>query len=482
MKTSILSFKSVRIALLAITAATVSLTSCKKTDTTEDATTLPSGIVEVSGEITSNTTWTANKVYRLNGFVRVGVDKTKDGQPTTSATLTIEPGTIIIGDRETKGTLIVQRGSKLIANGTAEKPIIFTSEKGVGLRESGDWGGVVLCGLAKNNLPGGVAELEGQYGAFHGGANDADNSGSLKYVRIEYAGIPINPNQEVNSLTMGSVGSGTVIENVMASYGLDDAFEWFGGTVNCKNLIAFRGLDDDLDCDNGFSGKVQFVLALRDKSRADQSKSNGFEVDNDGSGTTATPFTSATFSNVTIVGPKATSATEISTNFAAAAHLRRNCKIKIHNTVMTGYSIGVIIDGGGTSQNVMNNDLTLKNVYLAGVKGFGTNGYGDGTATDPRAALVTRSTLADFKIADWFNKTENKNKLFAAYEEAGFNAKSFDAMPSFLPNSGSALLTGADFSGITGMQSVTFVGAFGTSDWTSGWAEWNPSTKVYYTE
>jgi hypothetical protein len=484
---SVFNRNNAKIAILAATAATLSLSSCAKKNDDDDNNKLPSQIVEVSGEITTNTTWTADKVYRLNGFVRVGEDKTKDGQPTKKATLTIEPGTIIIGDRETKGTLIVQRGSKIIANGTPEKPIVMTSERPAGLRESGDWGGLVICGMAKNNLPGGVGELEGQYGAFHGGNNDDDNSGSLKYVRIEFAGIPINPNQEVNSLTLGSVGRGTVIENVMCSFGLDDAFEWFGGTVNCKNLIAYSGLDDDLDVDNGFSGNVQFALCIRDKARADISGSNGFEVDNDGAGTPANPFTSATFSNITIIGPKATGTTEIDQRFGSAAHLRRNNKLKIHNTVMTGYPIGALIDGGSTSQNALNGDLVLKNVYLAGVKGFGSNGYGDGTPTAPRAALVSRSAVDGFNVQEWFLKSANKNRLFGTYEEAGISLNIFDGnfsngKPVVLPASGSPLLSGADFTGLRGFQTVSFIGAFGTSDWTAGWAEWKPQNKVYYQE
>ena len=130
----------------------------------------------------------------------------------------------------------------------------------MGTKEPGDWGGLVICGRASNNQPGGVFELEGGYKAFSGGGtspDNADNSGSLKYVRIEYAGVPVNPNQEVNSLTLGAVGSETTIEYVMCTYGLDDSFEWFGGTVNAKYLIAYKGLDDDFDVDFGFSGFVQ---------------------------------------------------------------------------------------------------------------------------------------------------------------------------------------------------------------------------------
>ena len=253
-------------------------------------------IVEVTGVITANTTWTADKIYKLKGFVRVGNDPTVTDVPAKNSgpTLTIQPGTVIFGEKATKGTLIIQRGAKIIAEGTATSPIVFTSESAVGSKEPGDWGGLVICGRASNNQPGGVFELEGGYKAFSGGGtspDNADNSGSLKYVRIEYAGVPVNPNQEVNSLTLGAVGSETKIEYVMCTYGLDDSFEWFGGTVNAKYLIAYKGLDDDFDVDFGFSGFVQFGLGVRGATLADQSGSNGFEVDNNGQGSDAVPFT-----------------------------------------------------------------------------------------------------------------------------------------------------------------------------------------------
>ncbi|HHN47716.1 MAG TPA: hypothetical protein ENN08_02065 [Bacteroidales bacterium] len=216
-------------------------------------------IVEISGSITGEVTWTKDKIWRLNGYVRV-----QDG-----GKLHIEEGTLVIGDRESKGTLIVQMGGQIFAVGTREEPIIMTSERAPGLREPGDWGGLVICGRANNNVTavtGQPVELEGGYGAFHGGNADNDNSGIVRFVRIEYAGVPINPNEEVNSLTMGSVGRGTQIDYVMCSYGLDDAFEWFGGTSDHKYLIDYRGLDDDLDVDLGYSGRVQYALGIRGAS------------------------------------------------------------------------------------------------------------------------------------------------------------------------------------------------------------------------
>lgn len=134
---------------------------------------------------------------------------------------------------------------------------MFTSEEAKGNRRPGDWGGIILCGKAKNNKS--EMQIEGGPRTKHGGNDDADNSGVLSYVRIEFAGYPFQTDQEINGLTLGSVGSGTKIDHVQVSYTNDDSYEWFGGTVNCKYLVAYKGWDDDFDTDNGFSGKFSSV-------------------------------------------------------------------------------------------------------------------------------------------------------------------------------------------------------------------------------
>ncbi len=458
-----------------------------------------------AGHITENTTWTKDKIYLLKGYVFIGEDVIAEGQtsPTINATaeLTIEEGTVIMGDRDTKGTLIISRGSKIFAEGTAEEPIVFTSSQPIGQREPGDWGGLVICGKGINNLSttlgAGIAELEGAYGAYHGGganSDNADNSGVVKYVRIEYAGTPINPNQEVNSLTMGSVGSGTTIENVQCTYGLDDSFEFFGGAVNCKYLVAYKGLDDDFDCDNGFVGKVQYAVSVREETLADQSGSNGFEVDNDGTGSGATPFTAPVFSNVTIMGAKSDREAPISLQFQNAMHLRRNNKIKIINSVFTGFPNGLFIDGTATATNAANGDLILKNIILAGVDSWGGNGYGSaGTIfpnapangaqhpTNPRGAdIATASaTIGGESASTWF-LAQTGNESLAKYEDAGLKSVIYNQPPDFLPTAGSKIFTKTwDAFGQTGLETATFIGAFGTTDWTEGWTNFNPALTDY---
>lgn len=454
----------------------------------------PKTIVEVKGSLEGNVTWTADKIYKLVGFVRVGQEEVF-GTITKTGTLTIEAGTTIIGDRATKGTLVVQRGSKIIANGTADKPIVFTSERNPGEREAGDWGGLVICGKAPNNLPDDKTnrELEGGYGAFHGGSDAADNSGSLKYVRVEYAGIPVNPNQEINSFTFGSVGSGTTVDYIMASYGLDDSFEFFGGTVNCKHLVAYRGLDDDFDNDNGYSGNVQYAVGIRGTTQADQSGSNGFEVDNDANGSSSTPFTSATWANVSIIGAKGKAETSVNVQFQNGAQLRRNCKLKIYNTFITGYPNGVYIDSqrGDAKGNAAKGDIDLQNVVLAGVDGWGTNGWGQGFATNPKGFAVadaeqntaaTAILIGTQKPSEWFVSLKG-NKILANTSKTGLSSTLWGTgTPTFTLTTGTAeSLIGSSLPTTLPafFDKTDFVGAFKDTDWTKGWAEFNPQSVTY---
>ena len=171
----------------------------------------------------------AKGTYVLKGWVYIA----------NGAQLTIEPGTVIKGDKTTMASLIVEKGGKLIAQGTASEPIVFTSNQAKGNRKPGDWGGVIICGQARNNQD--DMQIEGGPRSHHGGSNDADNSGVLSYVRIEFAGYPFQTDQEINGLTLGSVGSGTKIDHVQVSFSNDDSYEWFGGTVDCKYLVSYNG-------------------------------------------------------------------------------------------------------------------------------------------------------------------------------------------------------------------------------------------------
>ncbi len=210
----------------------------------------------LQGKIDKDTTLRATNSYELKGLVYI----------TNNATITIEAGTTIKGQyTDPVGGLVITRGAKIMAKGTADKPIVFTSASAS--PHSGDWAGIVILGKAKTNASfngqAGVGEIEGGVNdaagnGLYGGTDDNDNSGVLQYVRIEYAGYAFLPDKEINSLTMGGVGRGTTIDHIQVSYAKDDAYEWFGGSVDAKYLIAYRTQDDDFDTDNGYSGRVQF--------------------------------------------------------------------------------------------------------------------------------------------------------------------------------------------------------------------------------
>jgi hypothetical protein len=417
------------------------LAACNPVEDDEDPAPV-GGTNAVSGSITQNTTWTAANKYVLNGFVYVE----------SGTTLTIEPGTVIKGDKTTKGSLIIKPGARIIANGTLEKPIVFTSNQPKGQRAAGDWGGLVLLGNAPVNKTPSV--IEGENISTFGGTNAADNSGILKYVRIEFAGIAFETDREINGLTFGGVGSGTTVDYVQVSYSGDDAFEWFGGTVNAKHLISYRALDDDFDTDNGFSGNVQYGYILRDPKLADQAgDSNTFESDNDAGGSEALPKTSARFANVTA----AVAPGQLNLKYRSALRIRRSSEISVYNSVFAGAFPNGIELQDKVADHYKAGKMQIRGVLLQG-------------AVTPLRGVDTAL----------FNEPANKNKVFASVSElllpTSFNALS--ARPGVVPQAGSPLLTG----GVTlpaGLEPTTYAGAFGALDWTQGWANFDPQNTDY---
>lgn len=444
--------KKSNLLLIAVALLGLAVTSCDKND---DET--PKGTKKtVSGQISQNTLWEAKDTIILDGFVYV-----KSG-----ATLTIEPGTLIKGLSDSKACLIVERGAKIIANGTAQKPIVFTSDRPAGERKPGDWAGIIICGKAPINQVGGEAELEGGTGALYGGTDPNDNSGVLRYVRIEFAGYEVSNGNEINGLTMGGVGSGTTIEYVQVSFGRDDSFEWFGGSVNAKYLVSYRGGDDDFDTDNGFSGKIQFGFILRGPEEADKSDaSNGFESDNDASGSSNSPLTSAKFSNITILGPYATKTqANVNPNHKYGLRLRRNTRLSLYNSIIAGFNTGIFLEG--PSMNLYNaaNGPEIKNCLMAGmIKNY--NAKTDGTS------LTQEQYETMFAAGNNTLYTENADlKLTNAWNWGNVNP---------MPQAGSPALSGASFTGLTGFETVTFRGGFGTQNWTEGWCNWDPQNTKY---
>lgn len=441
---------------------TLTLVTFKESSALTDSTTLNSS--SVSNTITLN---------RSTSYVMKGFNYIKNG-----GTIVIEAGTKIYGDYGTKGTLIIERGAKIYANGNANDPIIFTSRRPAGLRAPGDWGGIIILGRAGINTASGAdsAEIEGfgaGLGPIYGGQPriDSDSSGVFRYVRLEFPGVNLTgiTGNEINGLTMGGVGSKTVIEYVQVSYSGDDSFEWFGGNVNCKYLIAYKGLDDDWDTDNGFRGKVQFGLSVRDSGIVDASTSNGFESDNNANSPVNfnNPRTKPVFSNMTVIGPYAQTSWSLSTLWGRGGHLRRNSLISIYNSIIMGWRVGLRFDGAGVGDAATGDTLQIRNNILAG------------------NVRLADSTGTSFAAQQWLQNSSYQNSVFTTSSSvqltSPFNIYPDVPLPAdnvnyWIPQTGSPALSGASFSNpnLNGFDNVSFRGAFGTVNWTSGWTQFNP--------
>lgn len=340
--------------------------------------------------ITTAVTWSSSNYYVLQGqvFVKAG------------GVLTIQPGTVIRGTAAGPGQnpsfLCVSQGGKINAVGTASNPIVFTSAQQPSSRATGDWGGVMICGKAPVNLNNPATGIGGRnfeatpgYNeTFYGGTDATDNSGTMRYCRIEFAGDARLANQELNGLMLAAVGNGTTVDHIMTSYSNDDSYEWFGGSVNCKYLIAFAGTDDDFDMDEGYNGKLQFLLGVRHPAFFDVSgsdASNGFELDNNtnsgGNGTSSqtqyspSPVTSPTISNVTMIGPlkdgQASSA--VNNSFGFGPNYRTGPAAAIFNSVFFGYqslfrsqqpTLTGVAAGPSNNTKFCSDSATVKNSWL----------------------------------------------------------------------------------------------------------------------
>jgi hypothetical protein len=303
--------------LAVLAAATLGTTAC-----TGDDPILPppvTGAAVLTGNISQNRTLYADTVYQLRGIVQV----------TSGATLTIQPGTRITGSpiadvANRVSALIIMRGARIMAEGTRDRPIVMTSAAAGGAadpRYPGDWGGLVIVGNARTSRVGAVT-VEGPSPVdtirWDGGTNDADDSGSLRYVRVEFAGAAAVLNSELNSFSFYTVGSGTRLEYLQALMGLDDHFEWFGGTVDGRYLVSYESGDDHFDTSEGYRGRNQFLIAVHSfktdlrpgATGAVSVEQSGFESDGCGStsgtcpqGYDSQPFSMPVFANFTFIGP-----------------------------------------------------------------------------------------------------------------------------------------------------------------------------------
>lgn len=425
-------------------------------------------------------------VYTLKGWIYIA----------NGAQLTLEPGTVIKGDKTSKAAIIVERGGKLLAQGTATSPIVFTSNQPAGNRKPGDWGGIILCGKAKNNQR--EMQIEGGPRTKHGGNDDTDNSGILSYVRIEFAGYPFQRDKEINALTLASVGSGTQIDHIQVSYSNDDAYEWFGGKVDCRYLISYKSWDDDFDTDNGYSGRVQFGYVERDARIADTSLSNAFESDNSADGGSVVPFTAPTFSNITVVGPRIQADFVNTTGyitggnanpnngsalgkFQSALHIRRNSQLNCHNSVFIGYPVGLILDNqkGDTQGAASKQMMALQNLWMVNVETLGCDAnklFADVLVTgyDEKSQPIKDESQKSFSTT--FFNAQTGNKAVGEFSSLMLDSR-------YMPTATSPLTRAAAFthSGLTTwFTRVDYIGAFGVADnWMNGWTNFDPINTIY---
>lgn len=395
----------------------------------------------------------SGQTYTLRGFVYVP----------SGRTLTIQPGVKVVGDTTAPGSaLFVLRGADIVAQGTATQPIVFTSARSPGNRAPGDWGGLIIVGNGRINRAGDIV-IEGSTGSVVGadplgvnygnGTDNADNSGILRYVRVEFAGYATANNQELNSFTFAGVGSGTTVEYVQALAGLDDAFEWFGGAVNGKYLVSYETGDDHFDASEGYVGRNQFMIALstarltpRPGTGGASGDPQGFEVDGcDGAGCTApagasaqsaTPYTMPVFANFTVVGP-GNGPYDGVTSGANGAVLRRGTGGEYVNGVIARWPRAGLDVRDTTSKNRFGADsLNLRNLLLAGNCTLAS-------CTSTVAGVVSGAELqADGAAVE--TGTQSATELFTAFPAStadlslSFTASAFD----WTPKAGSAALTG----------------------------------------
>ena len=296
----------------------------------------------LDSDITENVTLETGKTYTLNGGVHV-----KSG-----ATLTIQPGVTIVAQHdETVDYILIEQGAKIDAQGTAAQPIVMTSEK----KEAGAWGGLHICGYAHTNNGSGKSEIGN---APYGGNNDADNSGTLKYIRLEYTGYAFDEEHEANGVSFYGVGNGTTVEHLQAYQGSDDGFEFFGGSVNVKYMVVTSCSDDSFDWTEGWNGKAQFLVAYQEgESSLGYACDCLMECDNNGTNNAATPVAHPTIANATLIG---------NGGDAQGVRLCAGTQVELYNTIITGKGKPLTVETNETENALKDGTSKLEYVAISG--------------------------------------------------------------------------------------------------------------------
>ena len=396
-----------------------------------------------AGDLAGNITWEAQNTYILDGYVFV-----------TSGKLTIQAGTVIKG--ENGSALTITKDAILDAQGTAQKPIVLTSNKTPAA--PGDWGGLVMLGKAPINVVGGTNAVEGFPTSLgdkivYGGTNAAHDCGKLKYARIEYAGFLLSPDNELNGLTMGGCGSATVVDFVQVHLGQDDGVEMFGGTANLSHLVISQPDDDGLDWDRGWTGKVQFLVIQQKTGRGDK----GIEADNNNNDNELTPRSAPEIWNMTIVGANGAAADP-----QGGIHLRRGTAGKINNSIVMGFTkFAVDVDGASSVGQFTANALALKNVYFL----KGTNATANWPANFDGAGAGNDGSFDEAAQigGDATNHIDIDPMLGAAFNITA---------PDWKPAAASPVLTNCATPPAGLDTTATYCGAIGSTDWTAGWTKY----------
>ena len=383
----------------------------------------------LAGAFTDDLHLTADNIYLLRGGVYIGDD-------VGETTLTIDAGTKIYGESSSDGMLVVTRNSKIIAEGTADAPIVFTSSKEEGSRTRGDWGGIIINGNAPINScgDGGFCEAFGEGATgYYGGDNPEDNSGTLRYVRVEFAGTLVSPDNELNGIALQGVGSGTTLDYIQVHMNADDGVEFFGGNADIKHLVVSGVGDDSLDWTDGWSGRAQHVVLQQHPDAGD----NGIEADNNGENNVSVPLSNPTLSNMTIIGSNGPSSD-------LGILLREGTGAYIINTVVYGWNEASLdIDGPTTWDNANSGLLVMESVCLDSKTNF---------KEDPDETRL---------VSNWFHDGHNNIEGgFAIIDPQNITE------PNFLPE---AIIQGAVKIDDLFFDDVGYVGAMGDTDWSLGW-------------
>ncbi len=430
---------------------------------------------------TSNITLSKDTTYVLTGWYFVD----------STYKITIQPGTLIVGDKLSGGTIIIKRGAKIIADGTLNAPIVFTSEQAIGSRAPGDWGGVIVLGNAPTNQPI-TATIEGGFGtvpnstAQLGGSDPNDSSGVLRYVRIEWAGIAFAQDNEINGLTFGGVGSKTVVDYVQVSYAQDDDIEYFGGTVSAKHIVTNGNIDDNMDTDWGWAGNLQYVLVKRDSLIFDASasgSSNGFESDNMGSEPwDVNPRTKGKVSNVTYIGPMSDTSSVVNSHWGNLGMLRRATEFSCYNSILMGWPKGITLRDTLTQRAAIEGRLQIRNTSIQ-------------TKATPITASIsgTEVNIAGFNATTWFTTADwgnlgssprNNGDVGLVNPGVPFTDKAFDPRPKTTSEAATAGTGYAKWGLPAFFDSVSYRGALDPSkpmsqQWTAGWTKFDPQNTDY---